>query len=103
MSGVPGLSANLREFRVFARRRPWLAVAVGCAGALAAAVALAATAGRDADQAAPQLHVSANRLVSATGRQVVLHGVNRSGGEYSCVHGTSIWDGPMNQASVSAM
>jgi endoglucanase len=103
MSGDPGLRADLRKFRVFARRRAWLAVVVLCAGALAAAAALAATAGRDAGQAAPQLHVSANRLVSATGERVVLHGVNRSGGEYSCVHGTGIWDGPMNQASVSAM
>src|SRR5215471_2156320 len=47
---------------------------------------------------APQLQVSGNKLVnSATSQQVVLHGVNRSGGEYSCVNGTGIWDGPMDQ------
>jgi endoglucanase len=53
--------------------------------------------------AAPQLHVSGNHLVNAHGRRVVLHGVDRSGGEYTCVHGFGIWDGPMNQAAVSAM
>jgi hypothetical protein len=50
---------------------------------------------------APQLHVSGNQLVCASGQQVVLHGVDRSGGEYSCVQGLGIWDGPMNQASVT--
>jgi endoglucanase len=52
---------------------------------------------------APSLHVSGNRLVNARGAQVVLHGVDRSGGEYACVQGWGIWDGPMNQAAVTAM
>jgi endoglucanase len=52
---------------------------------------------------APQLHVSGNRLVNSHGGRVVLHGVDRSGGEYTCVHGFGIWDGPMNQASLTAM
>jgi len=53
---------------------------------------------------APQLQVSGNKLVnSATGQQVVLHGVDRSGGEYACVNGTGIWDGPMDQTAVSAI
>ena len=40
---------------------------------------------------APQLQVSGNKLVnSATGQQVVLHGVDRSGGEYACVNGTGV-------------
>jgi hypothetical protein len=52
---------------------------------------------------APQLHVSGNHLVNGRGRRVVLHGVDRSGGEYTCVHGFGIWDGPMNQAAVSGM
>ncbi len=52
---------------------------------------------------APQLHVSGNQLVNANGEQVVLHGVNRSGGEYNCVKGFGVWDGPMDQASVTAM
>jgi endoglucanase len=52
---------------------------------------------------APDLHVSGRWLVGANGQRVVLHGVNRAGGEYECVRGRGIWDGPMNQASVSAM
>jgi hypothetical protein len=62
-----------------------------------------ASAARAVTGSAPQLHVSGNRLVDARGRRVVLRGVDRSGGEYTCVHGFGIWDGPMNQASVTAM
>jgi hypothetical protein len=53
--------------------------------------------------AAPQLHVSGNQLVNANGTQVVLHGVDRSGTEYACVQGNGIFDGPNDQASVTAM
>jgi aryl-phospho-beta-D-glucosidase BglC (GH1 family) len=49
------------------------------------------------------LHVSGNKLVSSTGAQVVLHGVDRSGTEYACVQGNGIFDGPNDQASISAM
>ena len=56
-----------------------------------------------AGSTAPQLHVWRNRLVNALGQRVVLHGVDRSGGEYACVQGFGVWDGPMNQAAVSAM
>jgi hypothetical protein len=42
-------------------------------------------------------------LLNVQRRRVVLHGVNRPGGEYSCVKGQGIWDGPMDQASVAAM
>ena len=52
---------------------------------------------------APQLHVSGNKLVNASGAQVVLHGVDRSGTEYACVQGNGIFDGPNDQASISAM
>ncbi len=52
---------------------------------------------------APQLHVSGNKLVSSAGAQVVLHGVDRSGTEYACVQGNGIFDGPNDQASISAM
>lgn len=51
----------------------------------------------------PQLHVSGNKLVNVSGRQVVLHGVDRSGTEYECVQGRGIFDGPNNQASITAM
>lgn len=52
---------------------------------------------------APALHVSGNRLVNANGTPVVLHGVDRSGGETQCVQDKGIWSGPMNQAAVTAM
>jgi hypothetical protein len=54
--------------------------------------------------AAPQLHVSGNELADQNGARVVLHGVDRSGGEYMCVNDAGIWDGPTDtQAAVSAM
>src|SRR5258708_33224481 len=34
---------------------------------------------------APQLHVAGNQLVSASGQQIQLHGVDRSGTEFMCV------------------
>ena len=52
---------------------------------------------------APQLHVSGNKLVDANGNTVVLHGVDRSGTEYACVQGNGIFDGPNDQASITAM
>ena len=56
-----------------------------------------------ATSTAPQLHVSGNQLVNASGSAVVLHGVDRSGGEFACVQGNGIWNGPMDQASITAM
>jgi hypothetical protein len=56
-----------------------------------------------ANAAAPALHVSGNHIVDASGKTVVLHGVNRSGGEFSCVQNTGLWNGPMDQASIDAM
>jgi endoglucanase len=52
---------------------------------------------------APRLDVSGNRLVNGRGRPVLLRGVNRSGTEFLCVQGHGIFDGPTDQASVSAM
>ncbi len=52
---------------------------------------------------APQLHVSGNKLVDANGSTVVLHGVDRSGTEYACVQGNGIFDGPNDQASITAI
>ena len=52
---------------------------------------------------APRLHVSGNRLVNSRGRPVLLHGANRSGTEFLCVQGHGIFDGPTDQASISAM
>jgi endoglucanase len=56
-----------------------------------------------ATSAAPQLHVSGNELVDAGGARVVLHGVDRSGTEYACVQNNGIFDGPNDQASITAM
>src|SRR5262249_15419443 len=53
--------------------------------------------------AAPSLHVSGKHLVNARGQRVVLHGVDRSGGEYRCFQGFGFWDGPVDQASLTAM
>ena len=52
---------------------------------------------------APQLHVAGNKLVSADGQKVVLHGVDRSGSEFMCVQNHGIFDGPVNSASVNVM
>ncbi len=52
---------------------------------------------------APQLHVSGSKLVNASGQTVLLHGVDRSGTEYACVQGNGIFDGPNDQASITAM
>ena len=52
---------------------------------------------------APQLQVSGNKLVNASGQTVVLHGVNRSGAEFACVQGTGFFDGPVDQASITAI
>ena len=77
-----------------------------CAAAVILAVGLGTAAAFHSDWgagAAPQLHVSGNELVSGSGQAVMLRGVNRSGGEYSCVGGTGIWDGPMGADAVAAM
>ncbi|WP_249161248.1 cellulose binding domain-containing protein [Actinospica acidithermotolerans] len=52
---------------------------------------------------APQLHVSGNKLVDASGNTFIPHGVDRSGTEYECVQGYGIFDGPSDQASITAM
>ncbi|MFE1319753.1 cellulase family glycosylhydrolase [Kitasatospora phosalacinea] len=54
-------------------------------------------------QPAPALHVSGNRLVTAAGTPYRLLGVNRSSGEFACVQGKGVWDGPADQATVDAM
>ena len=79
---------------------------VGGAGVLAGALLLTAAVNVQmvtAANTAPQLHVSGNHLVNASGQTVVLHGVNRSGGEFACVQNTGLWNGPMDQASIDAM
>jgi hypothetical protein len=52
---------------------------------------------------AAQLHVSGNKLLNASGQQVILRGINRSGTEYACVQGNGIFDGQVDQAAITAM
>jgi endoglucanase len=95
-----------------ARRVRYLACLLAAAGLTAGGATVAATprvvtaapdAATAATATAPQLHVSGNKLVDASGAQVVLHGVDRSGTEYECVQGNGIFDGPSDQASITAM
>jgi hypothetical protein len=51
----------------------------------------------------PQVRVAGNRIVDQNGAPVSLLGVNRSGGEYSCVNGSGIWDGPVDDAALDAI
>lgn len=55
------------------------------------------------DGTVPALHVLGNKLVDADGTTRRLLGVNRSGGEFMCVQGRGIWDGPVDDASVKAI
>jgi Cellulase (glycosyl hydrolase family 5) len=58
---------------------------------------------RTARVAAPTVAVSGNHLVNASGQTVRLLGVNRSGAEYECLGGSSVFDGPVNAKAVKAM
>ncbi|WP_181140479.1 cellulose binding domain-containing protein [Streptomyces sp. Ru62] len=51
----------------------------------------------------PALRVSGNKLVDADGTTRRLLGVNRSGGEFMCVQGYGIWDGPVDDAAIKAI
>lgn len=55
------------------------------------------------DGTAPALRVSGNKLVDAEGTTRRMLGVNRSGGEFMCVQGRGIFDGPVDDASVKAI
>ncbi|WP_181446717.1 cellulase family glycosylhydrolase [Streptomyces sp. NTH33] len=55
------------------------------------------------DGRAPALRVSGNKLVDAGGKNRRLLGVNRSGGEFMCVQGYGIWDGPVDDAAIKAI
>jgi aryl-phospho-beta-D-glucosidase BglC (GH1 family) len=97
--------AGRERLPVISKRRVGLIAGIVCVEVLAALFAYWQVSDGSSRPAtgAPQLHVSGNQLVDAGGQAVVLRGVDRSGGEYSCVHDTGIWDGPMNQASITAM
>jgi aryl-phospho-beta-D-glucosidase BglC (GH1 family) len=77
--------------------------AAGTTATSAAVPITVATGGTPPATGAPQLHVSGNKLVDASGATVTLHGANRSGAEFACVQGNGIFDGPVDQASITAM
>ncbi|WP_413799430.1 glycoside hydrolase family 5 protein [Streptomyces iranensis] len=53
--------------------------------------------------APPKLRASGNKLVDENGATRRLLGVNRSGGEFMCVQGRGIFDGPVDDASIKAI
>jgi len=105
--------ANLLQFlRNLSASRKALALGLLAAvSVLGTVLGLVATAGQGLTAAAagaapgtaPQLHVSGNKLVSASGQRIVLHGVDRAGTEYGCVQNKGIFDGPTSQASINVM
>ena len=52
---------------------------------------------------APNLRVSGSSLVDGANKPVFLHGVDYSGGEYACIQGWGIFDGPSDQAFVAGL
>ena len=90
-----------------------MSLALSALGALVVSAVVVAVGGATPVRAANPtsgLHVSGNMLADASGNQVVLWGVNRSGGEYSCVpHGSptstpaSVFDGPMDSNAVASI
>jgi endoglucanase len=86
-------------------RRARQAMGVLGSMAIAALISLApiAQASIRATQPAPPLFVSGTEIVDAAGAHLQLNGVNRAGTEYACAQGWGIFDGPSDQASISAM
>jgi endoglucanase len=88
------------------RGAQWLVPSIAAAMVVAVLVGLGVD---DVDAEGPvdtsNLRVRGNRLVTPSGEQVVLRGVNRMGFEYSCMQGKGIFDAgaPLDQASVDAM
>jgi len=91
------------------RRRLWLLALPALALLIAAASWVARTpTPASAAVSIAGLHVSGNHLVNSAGQTVTLWGVNRSGGEYSCVPHSGfpaggIFDGPMDNAAVTSI
>ncbi len=98
-----GLTATLLAVTVTGLCTAVAVSAADAAGPSGMVIAASAASMAPAATAALSLHVSGNSLVNAQGARVVLHGVDRSGGEYACVQGWGLFDGPVDQASVTAM
>lgn len=80
-----------------------MVIAIVAAALAAGTVHLLMPRAASASSGALQLHVSGNQLVNASGKRVVLHGVDRSGTEFMCVQGRGIFDGPSSVASIRTM
>ena len=75
-----------------------------CKALLALAVAmLIVPSTASAASGPPGIAVSGNRLVTISGAPLRVAGVNRSGSEYACAQGWGIFDGPTDDASISAI
>jgi endoglucanase len=83
--------------------RSWIAISLTVLLAIVLVTTRLAVGSGGQVGSAPQLHVSGNELVNASGQQVILHGVDRSGTEYECVQGHGIFSGPSDQSSINAM
>jgi len=68
-----------------------------------AAVTISVGGGTSTGGAAPALHVSGNHVVTASGATYRMLGVNRSSGEFACIQGNGMWDGPADQATIDGM
>ena len=73
------------------------------AAALTAIAAAAPGAGTGAAPAPPTIRVQGRQLVDGRGRAVQLRGVNRAAFESRCTYDSGFADGPVDQASVTAM
>ena len=82
------------------RRKVLLAAA---AAALLVPVTLVAPAAASASSGPPGLAVSGSQLVDGSGAPLRIAGVNRSGTEYACAQGWGVFDGPTDDASISAI
>src|SRR3954447_18752964 len=84
--------------------RRWLPAVLAAVVLLTAAACWSAPAvAPTAPQPVTSVAVDGNRLVDQAGRTLVLHGVNRSGTQYVCTHGSATFDGPVDQRSIDAM
>jgi hypothetical protein len=67
------------------------------------ALAVISVLGAPSASAAVSLRVSQNTLVDASGAPLRIAGANRSGSEYACAQGWGMFDGPTDDASITAM
>src|SRR5258706_12157021 len=95
----PGLGEMLMDRRRLSMGTPLIFVAL----AIFSLVSPASASVISTPASIQGLHVSGNKILNGANQTVRLLGVNRSGGEYMCVQGHGIWDGPADAASIQAM